>query len=182
MDGWGRWTRRRKWYRDAELIDGESDDDLATTSGNDADTGKPKAGDGASLHPERPTHARQVSAPSIGQSQDGGSGGTAAATDEQALSTSARSTGSRFSLLRRKNARSGSVSGSVSGGASIASNESRAAGQGQGQGQQANRASERVDEPDEAAEALSPALGLQIQGAGKESGWGIGDEALMGLE
>ena len=27
-DGWGRWTRRRKWYRDAELV--EADDDTAS--------------------------------------------------------------------------------------------------------------------------------------------------------
>ncbi|CAN8098208.1 unnamed protein product [Discula destructiva] len=27
QDGWGRWTRRRKWYRDAELVEVDSDDD-----------------------------------------------------------------------------------------------------------------------------------------------------------
>ncbi|KAB5566241.1 integral peroxisomal membrane peroxin-domain-containing protein [Coniochaeta sp. 2T2.1] len=26
QDGWGRWTRRRKWYRDAELVEVEEDD------------------------------------------------------------------------------------------------------------------------------------------------------------
>ncbi|KAL2265980.1 hypothetical protein VTJ83DRAFT_5332 [Remersonia thermophila] len=27
QDGWGRWTRRRKWYRDAELVEADEDDE-----------------------------------------------------------------------------------------------------------------------------------------------------------
>ncbi|KUI55663.1 Peroxisomal membrane protein PEX30 [Cytospora mali] len=30
QDGWGRWTRRRKWYRDAELVEVGSDDEAET--------------------------------------------------------------------------------------------------------------------------------------------------------
>ncbi|ROW07499.1 hypothetical protein VPNG_07094 [Cytospora leucostoma] len=32
QDGWGRWTRRRKWYRDAELVEIESDNDEEAAS------------------------------------------------------------------------------------------------------------------------------------------------------
>lgn len=28
QDGWGRWTRRRKWYRDAELVEVDSDEEI----------------------------------------------------------------------------------------------------------------------------------------------------------
>lgn len=35
QDGWGRWTRRRKWYRDAELV--EADDAVVQEEGETAD-------------------------------------------------------------------------------------------------------------------------------------------------
>jgi hypothetical protein len=47
VDGWDRYTRRRKWIRDAELVDADADDDAATTAPNSApDNATQGQGDG----------------------------------------------------------------------------------------------------------------------------------------
>jgi hypothetical protein len=52
VDGWDRYTRRRKWIRDAELVDADADDDAADPPNAKADhtaVADPESGDAASI-------------------------------------------------------------------------------------------------------------------------------------
>ncbi|KAI1088424.1 Pex24p-domain-containing protein [Rostrohypoxylon terebratum] len=157
-DGWGRWTRRRKWYRDAELVE---------------------VLDGAASPPPPELPARPRPAPTLGSEKVDIStcsvsnpevSATSLETDRNGLSkeeddaVSVLSTSSKSARLRmsgpplRRRATGGTHrSRRTSETASLRSNDDEG--------------------------RLTPALELEIQGHGKDQGqWGIGDEAQMGLE
>ncbi|KAI2627649.1 Pex24p-domain-containing protein [Hypoxylon sp. NC1633] len=155
-DGWGRWTRRRKWYRDAELVE-VSD------------------GPASPPPPELPARPRPVPTPSSEKvdvsilptsspeiSTDSGSIKNGSKEEDDAvsvLSTSSKSARFKSSgpSLRRRTTGGTHRSRRTSEAASLRSNDDEG--------------------------SLTPALELEIQGHWKDQGqWGIGDEAQMGLE
>ncbi|KAI1373102.1 Pex24p-domain-containing protein [Hypoxylon crocopeplum] len=154
-DGWGRWTRRRKWYRDAELV--ESDDRTSPPP------------------PELPARPRPVptpssdkvdtssistSSPEVSTIPGPDKGGLKEEDDAVSLlSTSSKSARFRSSgpSLRRRTTGGTHRSRRTSEAASLRSNDDEG--------------------------SLTPALELEIQGHRRDQAqWGIGDEAQMGFE
>ncbi|KAK3682283.1 integral peroxisomal membrane peroxin-domain-containing protein [Podospora appendiculata] len=184
QDGWGRWTRRRKWYRDAELVEADSDveDEQQPAAANghaNADQQPPTPAPSLPPRPETLSpiaglpssyEAEAEAEGSISNSQRGKSddnderdkdSGRYNKEDEydsaSLLSTSSRSLRFKAPSLRRRVTET-----------STQSHRSR-------------RASNSTVEDD--AAALGTQVGLAMQDAGKEVGsWGIGDELRMGLE
>ncbi|KAK0615596.1 integral peroxisomal membrane peroxin-domain-containing protein [Bombardia bombarda] len=173
QDGWGRWTRRRKWYRDAELV--EADGDVEEPPLN----GTANGGDSTSavvLPPPLPARPAQVpplpltdlpqsvevaesSLPTPQpESEAGGRDKELTKEDDydsgSMLSTSSRSIRFKSESVRRR--------------VTDSSHRSR-------------RTSNATTEDD--AAALGTQIGLAMQDAGKEVGsWGVGDDVRMGLE
>ncbi|KAK4149042.1 integral peroxisomal membrane peroxin-domain-containing protein [Chaetomidium leptoderma] len=171
QDGWGRWTRRRKWYRDAELV--EADDVLDEESTANVTTNRPeqskapKPPQGLAPTPAVPTVDLTPSSPDMAfsppssihhQSPDVGDRDKKREEEHDAasmLSTSSRS--ARFTHRRRLTD------------TSHRSSRSR-------------RTSLAASSEDDAA-----MLGTQARRALEETGgevgnWGVGDEVRMGLE
>ncbi|KAI0450815.1 integral peroxisomal membrane peroxin-domain-containing protein, partial [Xylaria acuta] len=153
-DGWGRWTRRRKWYRDAELVE-VSEEDLPSPP-PPALPARPQPATVSSAPDNTDLGAPlSTSAPASTHSEDKAKGEDDAVS---LLSTSSRSARFRFSgpSLRR-----------------------RATGETQRSRRASEAASLRSHEDDN---TLDPALELEIQGHHRDLGqWGIGDDAQMGL-
>ncbi|KAI1757968.1 integral peroxisomal membrane peroxin-domain-containing protein [Xylaria castorea] len=154
-DGWGRWTRRRKWYRDAELVE-VVEEDLPSPP-PPALPARPQPTTASSVPDNIDTAAPlSTSAAASTNSEDKGKGEDDAVS---LLSTSSKSARLRFpgSSLRR-----------------------RATGESQRSRRASETASLRSHEDDN---TLDPALELEIQGHHRDLGqWGIGDDAQMGLE
>ncbi|GKT65394.1 integral peroxisomal membrane peroxin [Colletotrichum tofieldiae] len=170
-DGWGRWTRRRKWYRDAELVE-VSEDEMAHELDASQAPNPPRPGSpttnppGPALTTQRystleekmvsPTHSAQdlaLSDKDLEREKD------------DAASTLSTSSGGR-SFFKAPSLRRKVTDKSVAGKADKEQDRSR-------------RASEAKSE--EEASALGLKLNLALQG--KDGGqWGIGDEARMSLE
>ncbi|GKT50111.1 peroxisomal membrane protein PEX30 [Colletotrichum spaethianum] len=170
-DGWGRWTRRRKWYRDAELVE-VSEDEMAheldaSQAPNPPQPGSPTTNPpGPALTTQRystleekmvsPTHSAQdltLSDKDLEREKD------------DAASTLSTSSGGR-SFFKAPSLRRKVTDKSVASKADKEQDRSR-------------RASEAKSE--EEASALGLKLNLALQG--KDGGqWGIGDEARMNLE
>lgn len=184
QDGWGRWTRRRKWYRDAELV--EADDAVEQDQPANATNTPSKPPTPASTAPRPPAGLNPTPAvPTVDltpSSPDNMSlsppsslhnlnhhpnphrNTTTTTADERdeehdsasVLSTSSRS--ARFALRRR-------VTDS-----SHRSERSR------------RRASVAASSEDDAA-VLATQTRIAVQEAGAEAGsWGVGDDVRMGLE
>lgn len=165
QDGWGRWTRRRKWYRDAELVEVDASELPHELDGTDIKESTPKRGfhsksysttDEKMISPMRSEPALRLHDPI---STDDASIKTA----DDALSVHSTSSRSFFrtpSLMRRVTDRSA---------VSTAEKD------------RPRRASDAVSE--EEASGLGIEVELELQKQGKEGGeWGIGDEARMSLE
>ncbi|KZL74392.1 integral peroxisomal membrane peroxin, partial [Colletotrichum incanum] len=170
-DGWGRWTRRRKWYRDAELVE-VSEDEMAheldaSQAANPPRPGSPTTNPpGPALTTQRystleekmvsPAHSAQdltLSDKDLEREKD------------DAASTLSTSSGGR-SFFKAPSLRRKVTDKSVASKADKEQDRSR-------------RASEAKSE--EEASALGLKLNLALQG--KDGGqWGIGDEARMNLE
>ncbi|GAP93299.2 putative integral peroxisomal membrane peroxin [Rosellinia necatrix] len=152
-DGWGRWTRRRKWYRDAELVEvGEDDSPQPTPPALPARPQPIVSPIPDSTDPD----TLSTSAPETINSDGKGKGDDDAAS---LLSTSSKSAKFRFpgSSIRRRTASGMQRTRRASETASLRSNDGDS--------------------------TLDPALELEIQGHQREQGqWGIGDDAQMGLE
>ncbi|KAI3330233.1 integral peroxisomal membrane peroxin-domain-containing protein [Ustulina deusta] len=151
-DGWGRWTRRRKWYRDAELVE-VSEDDLPSPP--PALPARPQPAASSVLDTTDPTAPLSTSAPETTISEDRVGGEDDAVS---LLSTSSRSARFRFPApsLRRR------TSGTQ---------HSRRASE---------VASLRSNDDDSALDpALELEIQGHQRDLGQ---WGIGDEAQMGLE
>ncbi|KAI1134670.1 Pex24p-domain-containing protein [Hypoxylon sp. FL0543] len=154
-DGWGRWTRRRKWYRDAELV--EISDETASPPPPELPA-RPRP------VPTLSTEKVDTSAPSTANletsmNEEPDKNGKEEDDAVSLLSTSSKSARFRLSgpSLRRRTTGGTHRSRRTSEAASLRSNDDEG--------------------------SLTPALELEIQGHQKEQGqWGIGDEAQMGLE
>ncbi|OTA99373.1 hypothetical protein M426DRAFT_325173 [Hypoxylon sp. CI-4A] len=156
IDGWGRWTRRRKWYRDAELV--ETTDYTASPP-----------------PPELPARPRPVPMPSSEKIDT--SILSTSIPEESIYSEPDRSESKEeddaVSLLSTssKSARFKSSGPSL---------RRRTTG-GTHRSRRTSEATSLRSNDDEGS--LTPALELEIQGHQRDQGqWGIGDEAQMGLE
>ncbi|KAM0510898.1 hypothetical protein ACHAPE_010413 [Trichoderma viride] len=172
LDGWGRWTRRRKWYRDAELVEVDESQlphELEATESSSS-----------TLHTTSYSTANEkmraepvIVEPDEGQDQVPDELGTKIADDAASL----HSTSSRFwpTLRRRTTNQSGDSLRLDS-----QKQEKRRSGS-QRPRRTSDVASDIAMEDDPSRLGFSVALELQKQG--KEGGqWGIGDEARMSLE
>ncbi|KID92762.1 peroxisomal membrane protein PEX31 [Metarhizium guizhouense ARSEF 977] len=156
QDGWVKWTRRRKWYRDAELVEvDESDQHVQPVPGQNGTSKSPKKDykKGYSTSDEKMVPVRAEPQPTAtdqpGTDDDGAS----------ILSTSSKSSFWPSSFRRR----------AVEKPSTLAE-----------KGQPRNIA-EPV--PDDDASGLDLETELELQKQGKDGGrWGIGDEAHMNLE
>ncbi|POR32162.1 Peroxisomal membrane protein PEX30 [Tolypocladium paradoxum] len=162
IDGWGKWTRRRKWYRDAELVEVDESD-----LPQQPDTTATKA-NGSALHTQRYSTTSEKMVPTMavaGSDQtiaDDASGKTA--DDTASLhSTSSKSSFWPASLRRRTADRPRTST----------------------EKDRSKRLSEVTSEPanEEDTSGLGLEVELELQKQGKDGGqWGIGDEARMNLE
>ncbi|KAL6870332.1 integral peroxisomal membrane peroxin [Trichoderma novae-zelandiae] len=171
LDGWGRWTRRRKWYRDAELVEV---DESQLPHELDATESTPPAPHTASYSTANEKMRAEPPEPTPDEDQDQVSDelGVKAADDTASL----HSTSSRFwpTLRRRTTDRSGDSLRLDS-----QRQEKRRSGS-QRPRRTSDVASDIVGEDDS---ALNLAVALELQKQGKEGGqWGIGDEARMSME
>ncbi|OTA56690.1 Pex24p-domain-containing protein [Hypoxylon sp. EC38] len=157
-DGWGRWTRRRKWYRDAELVEISDTDETASPPPPELPT-RPRPVVTPSSE-KIDTSALSTSNPETSMNGEPDKNGTKEEDDAvSVLSTSSKSARFRLSgpSLRRRTTGGTHRSRRTSEAASLRSNDDEG--------------------------SLTPALELEIHGHQKEQGqWGIGDEAQMGLE
>ncbi|KAI0534319.1 integral peroxisomal membrane peroxin-domain-containing protein [Xylaria digitata] len=154
IDGWGRWTRRRKWYRDAELVE-VSEEDLPSPL-PPALPARPQPAASSVPDITDPSLPLATSAPESTNSENRAKGEDDAVS---LLSTSSRSARFRFPSpsLRRRTTSGTQHSRRASEVASLRSNDDDG--------------------------TLDPALELEIHGHQRDQGqWGIGDEAQMGLE
>ncbi|KHO01619.1 peroxisomal membrane protein PEX31 [Metarhizium album ARSEF 1941] len=156
QDGWAKWTRRRKWYRDAELVEvDESDSTLPGENGaSQSPTQSLKKGYSTSGEKMVPVPAESHAVPSDQPDthDDGAS----------ILSTSSKSSFWPSSFRRRGPGKSSTSSTSTE------------------KGQSRNIAETM---PDDDASGLDLETELELQKQGKDGGcWGIGDEAHMNLE
>lgn len=197
QDGWGRWTRRRKWYRDAELVEVEEDDaastgplpapSQATVNITEPDEAMPLSqtqldGDASTRTPSSPKpdlpprraslsqRALSATPPSLSSTAVSHPDDNGEREDEYNYdSTSMLSSSSR-------SGRFGSVKPSAGMPAlrrrATDSSSRRSTGG-------ARRASDAVEE--EEAAVLGTSLGLG-PGVGEDKAWGVGDEIMMGLE
>lgn len=166
QDGWGRWTRRRKWYRDAELVE---IDETAAPRDNARDVHLAGTVDSYSTVDEKmisPSGTgswsrKPVSSRAVKESTgDSDSVNDDVGTKEDSASMHSTSSKSFFrpSSLRRRITDKSSITDRDYG-----------------------RRMSDVGEDD--TSGLGIELGLQLQKQGKEGGeWGIGDEARMSLE
>ncbi|KAI0199740.1 integral peroxisomal membrane peroxin-domain-containing protein [Astrocystis sublimbata] len=193
-DGWGRWTRRRKWYRDAELVE-VSDEDLALDEDlpsppPPALPARPKPATAVSVPDNLDTSAQPLSSSvptttitdtntDINTNEEdkdkdkirGGEKDKGENNDDAVslLSTSSKSTRFKFpypSSLRR------STTGETQRSSRRASEAASLRSKGS-----------RDDDYNDSTGTLDPALELEIHGHQRDLGqWGIGDDAQMGLE
>ncbi|KAI5919555.1 integral peroxisomal membrane peroxin-domain-containing protein [Camillea tinctor] len=173
-DGWGRWTRRRKWYRDAELI--EKVPMASTTDENHSHSSTAALSTSSDMERDTTGKSRQ-------QPTD---------TDDTASVLSSSSKSGRFSLLRRRaaapmtNNNNNNSQNTISSSPGSSSHHHHHHHHHHHGGHRTRRTSETASlrsNGDDDSTTLTPALELEIQGRGKEQGqWGIGDEAQMGLE
>ncbi|KAI3395188.1 hypothetical protein diail_1682 [Diaporthe ilicicola] len=206
QDGWGRWTRRRKWYRDAELVEVDSDEETEQTKEPPQESSPTPTLESRPSLPPRPRtptlappittlglNTETMSMPDLHRpndalkeikEEDSDSPGRDKTTSEKekddassVLSTSSRSMRLIPSLRRRvtdNKRRDDNSSITSSPRSAVVSPYSVGAGGGR-----ARRTSEVQSEDDQAS--LGPGLGLEISKDHRRS-WGIGDEAVMGLE
>ncbi|KJZ78537.1 hypothetical protein HIM_01928 [Hirsutella minnesotensis 3608] len=160
VDGWGKWTRRRKWYRDAELVEVDTADDDQTRS---------KAS--GTSHTQRYSTAGEKMVPMRAEPMLPGSDQTVA--DDASAKTaddtaSVHSTSSKSSFwpasLRRRTA-----------------DRPRTSTEKDRPRRMSEVPSDHASEED--ATGLGFELEMELQKQGKDGGqWGIGDEARMNLE
>ena len=162
VDGWGKWTRRRKWYRDAELVEVDESElpqqpDVTLTSGH-----------GSAPHTERYSTTSEKMIPTMtvtGSDQTIADDASVKTADDAASlhSTSSKSSFWPASLRRRPSDRPRTSAETV----------------------RSRRLSEVMGEPanEEDTSGLGLEVELELQKQGKDGGqWGIGDEARMNLE
>lgn len=175
QDGWGRWTRRRKWYRDAELVEVEDDTDPAASSQATLNVAEPyeletsqAQLDGTSPKPELPPRPDPLSRTATSAS-------AASNPFSQAATSTAPEDDDNASLMSTssKSARFGSMKSTTT--PTLRRRATDASSRKSGR-----RASDAVEEED--AAALGASLGLSPRDGDGNWGVGVGDEVRMGLE
>ncbi|KAL8423743.1 hypothetical protein RB596_003817 [Gaeumannomyces avenae] len=168
QDSWGRWTRRRKWYRDAELV--EMDDIDIPPSELPGDSAAPSQ---QSPAVEGAKGAAEAAGKASGK--HGGGGGEDASS--VLSSSSSRSAAPQAATTTGGGWASGFRAPSLRRRATDTSTTRR------GRRTSSAAASSLEEEREDAAASLGTSLGLEIQGASMERDqWGVGDELRMGLE
>ncbi|KAI7778167.1 hypothetical protein LA080_002514 [Diaporthe eres] len=215
QDGWGRWTRRRKWYRDAELVEVDTDEETEQAKEPPQESSPtPTLELRPSLppRPKTPTLAPPIttfspnyetmSMPDLHRTnntlkeikeEDGESPGRDRTASERekddassVLSTSSRSMKLLPSLRRRVTDNTAAAAAAAAGSKqhrrdeSVTSSPRSAVVSPYSVGGRVRRTSEVQSEDDQAS--LGPGLGLEISKDRRGGSWGIGDEAVMGLE
>lgn len=165
QDGWSRWTRRRKWYHDAELVEVDESKlhELDASEPNGAASTPTAAGPGYSTTNEKmvPTSRSGAGVPIIDQTiaEDLSTDDASSRADDalSVLSTSSRSFFRSPLMRKRPTDRSATDKGRI------------------------RRTSDVPNEED--TSSLGAELTVEIQKPGRDGGhWGIGDEARMSLE
>lgn len=164
QDGWSRWTRRRKWYHDAELVEVDESKlhELDASEPNGAASTPAAAGAGYSTTNEKMVTSRSgAGVPIIDQTiaEDLSTDDASSRADDalSVLSTSSRSFFRSPLMRKRPTDRS-------------ATDKERT-----------RRTSDVPNEED--TSSLGAELTVEIQKPGRDGGhWGIGDEARMSLE
>ncbi|KAI1069458.1 hypothetical protein LB507_008809 [Fusarium sp. FIESC RH6] len=168
-DGWGRWTRRRKWYRDAELVEVDQKNDSKEPEKENKDSPAVAKLRSQPYNSSNETMVATRSGTDNTQAEDLSNDDASSKAADDSLSvhsTSVHSTSSK-SFLRSPFMRKRAPG---------ADNKERAR-----RDSRASRTSSLYNDDD--ASALSAELALEIQKQGRPGGqWGIGDEARMGLE
>jgi hypothetical protein len=218
QDGWGRWTRRRKWYRDAELVEMDSEDE--TEEAKEPPNEPPQGTSPTQTLETRPSFPPQPRTPTLAppittfspnnetmsmpdlhrkrtndslkeikeedvSSPDRDNKEKEKDDTSSVLSTSSRSMRLLPSLRRRvtdntaankqqHHRRDDSVTSSPR--SAVVSPYSV----GGGSAGPARHTSEVQSEDEQAS--LGPGLGLEISKDRRIGSWGMGDEAVMGLE
>ncbi|KAK4225724.1 putative PEX23 peroxisomal biogenesis factor 23 [Podospora fimiseda] len=201
QDGWGRWTRRRKWYRDAELVETDMVEDEIVQTQPSSQAGM-KYGDGSN----NPT-PRAVSRSAADSIMSPASTTTDIATPEIYYSSSPRSSNlstlfinktrgggdkdkeeeyDSASLLSTSSKSTTNTKGKMSGLAAlrrkVTDNTSLRGGSSRRASSGGSGTTPSTDD-DAAIMSLGTSTRLALQDAGKEgSQWGVGDELRMGLE
>ncbi|QBZ61846.1 hypothetical protein PoMZ_08804 [Pyricularia oryzae] len=159
QDSWGRWTRRRKWYRDAELVEIDSESVTPTSPITEA---------------EKQEQQRTMSPPPPYAAEPKSTGGMWASLRPGSLRRRATDNSTASSAAA-------AASAAASGGGATTS--SGGAGSRRGRRTSSAAASHLDEEREDVDASLGTSLGLEIQGAGMERDqWGVGDEIRMGLE
>jgi hypothetical protein len=164
-DGWGRWTRRRKWYRDAELV--EIDEEELP---HELEAGLPAS------QASNESETASITKPSHQSTAQGSVTVVSPAISEPTLDLSTEAD-------KDKDKEKDKADDS----ASVLSTSSRSFFRAPSLRRRVTDMERSRRDSEAKSEAEAAALGLQVelalQGHGKESGqWGIGDEARMSLE
>ncbi|KAH6644976.1 integral peroxisomal membrane peroxin-domain-containing protein, partial [Truncatella angustata] len=175
-DGWGKWTRRRKWYRDAELVEVDAneqhDQSQGANRGADLSTSPPP--------PKLPPRT-DTSAPKLPPRTDA-SARHAAETNEDADSVSVLSTSSK-SNGRWRFPGTGGGNSAPSKPPPIPRRKTGESVTGGNEKRKSRRLSETGSIKKDNEGNLTPALELEIQGSRRDqNSWGIGDDVAMGLD
>lgn len=182
-DGWGRWTRRRKWYRDAELVEF---DEPATAHELDGGSAKPAASTSDLHHGHYSTANERMISPmrsepalpfldqtpaTPSETHTSHAEDSKAGEDTTSLhSTSSKSWVFRPPSLRRR-------------GTDKSSTEKEQKQNQKPKRQQRTRSTSDVLSEEEDVSGLGIEVEMELQAQGKDGGqWGIGDEARMNLE
>ncbi|OAA65769.1 integral peroxisomal membrane protein [Niveomyces insectorum RCEF 264] len=198
QEGWSRWTRRRKWYRDAELVEVSTDDTTLASSDDEAQASTPTA---SAALPRAPSPSPSqsgtaaTSSTAVTSASEGVPVNVNGAADKKGanadtsntegtsdnadavsiMSSSSKSASARFkapSLRRRMtDASARGVAAPAVTTAAVATAVST------NNMNQPRRNSEREED----AAALSSSVGVRLHETASTS-WGIGDEAHMGLD
>ncbi|KAI1076862.1 Pex24p-domain-containing protein [Whalleya microplaca] len=191
-DGWGRWTRRRKWYRDAELVEAA---DSSTPSSSSSSPEPPALPARPRPAPSTPVRGAESTTDTLSTSNPETSTPHADAARDESWraeeddAVSMLSTSSKSARYSSGNGKGGGKQPSLrrrttggSGGSGVGGYRS-SAGAGTGRSRRPSEAGSLRSGGDGSEGALTPALELEIQGQRREEGrWGVGDEVLMGLE
>ncbi|KAK8062635.1 integral peroxisomal membrane peroxin [Apiospora hydei] len=185
-DGWGRWTRRRKWYRDAELVEVNDETEISGSSTPAEPTISPPPPE----LPARPAPPRQdvaeSKAPLSSSVQSGSSDpGHSQTSNEHDRDNEETDTASVLSTSS-KSARGFKWPGFGINPYAHHSHSNPPSIRGKkvtNSSKRTRRTSDSVNSAHENDGSLTPALELEIQGSRKEqASWGFGDEVAMGLE
>ncbi|KAK8001270.1 integral peroxisomal membrane peroxin [Apiospora marii] len=188
-DGWGRWTRRRKWYRDAELVEVNPEVEELSGSSTPAEPTVSPPPPELPARPAPPRHDVTINEPKtlLSSSVQSASSdpGHSQTSNEHEKDNDETDTASVLSTSS-KSARGFKWPGfginpyahSHSNPPSIRSSRKKDGSK------RSRRTSDSVNSSHENdAGSLTPALELEIQGSRKEqASWGFGDEVSMGLE